>query len=68
MKFSREQWKLIFDSVRKQQVNQIVGSRWYQEYDTILNAMYEEAHQEKKVRTYDHLAFGDYDGASEEDK
>lgn len=41
MKFSQQQWKLIYDSVRKQQINSIVDGSTYKEYDIILNELWE---------------------------
>ena len=43
---SHHQWKLIFDAVRKQQVNQIVSSKFYEEYNEILNEIFMIAHSE----------------------
>jgi len=43
---SHHQWKLIFDAVRKQQVNQIVSSKFYEEYNEILNEIYPLAYSE----------------------
>lgn len=43
---SHHQWKLIFDAVRKQQVNQIVSSKFYEEYSEILTEIYSFAFSE----------------------
>ena len=43
---SNHQWKLIFSAVRKQQVNQIVGSKFYEEYNDILNSIFDLAHSD----------------------
>ena len=43
---SHHQWKLIFDAVRKQQANQIVSSKFYEEYSEILTEIYSFAFSE----------------------
>ena len=46
MKLNHHQWKLVFDAVRKQQVNSIVDGSTYKEYDAILNELWELAYSE----------------------
>lgn len=46
MKLNHHQWKLVFDAVRKQQVNSIVDGSDYKEYDAILNELWELAYSE----------------------
>ena len=46
MEFNSHQWKLIFSAVRKQQQKDIVSSKWYKEYDEILNKIYPLAYSE----------------------
>ena len=46
LEFDHHQWKLIFNAVRKQQQLQVTDSKWYKEYDEILNALYPFAYTE----------------------
>jgi hypothetical protein len=46
MKLNHHQWKLVFDAVRKQQVNSIVDGETYKEYDAILNELWDLAYSE----------------------
>ncbi len=46
LEFDHHQWKLIFSAVRKQQQLQVTDSKWYKEYDEILNALYPFAYTE----------------------
>lgn len=46
MKLNHHQWKLVFDAVRKQQVNSIVDGSEYKEYDTILTELWDLAYSE----------------------
>ncbi|AEZ65597.1 hypothetical protein [Cyanophage S-TIM5] len=46
LEFDHHQWKLIFNAVRKQQQLQVVDSKWYREYDEILNALHPFAYTE----------------------
>lgn len=46
LEFDHHQWKLIFNAVRKQQQLQVVDSKWYREYDEILNKLYPFAYTE----------------------
>lgn len=46
MKLDHHQWKLVFDAVRKQQVNSIVDGSTYKEYDAILNELWDLAYSE----------------------
>ena len=46
LEFDHHQWKLIFNAVRKQQQLQVVDSKWYREYDEILNALHTFAYTE----------------------
>ena len=46
MKLNHHQWKLVFDAVRKQQVNSIVDGESYKEYDVILNELWDVAYSE----------------------
>ena len=46
MKLNHHQWKLIYDAVRKQQVNSIVDGSTYKEYDAILNEIWDVAYAE----------------------
>ena len=43
---THHQWKLIFSAVRKEQQKQVVSSKFYQEYDEILNGIFDLAHSE----------------------
>lgn len=46
MNLTNHQWKLIFSAVRKEQQKQVVSSKFYQEYDEILNSIYDLAYSE----------------------
>ena len=46
MKLNHHQWKLVYDAVRKQQVNSIVDGSTYKEYDAILNELWDLAYSE----------------------
>ena len=46
MNLNHHQWKLVFDAVRKQQVNSIVDGSDYKEYDQILNQLWDLAYSE----------------------
>ena len=46
MKLNHHQWKLVYDAVRKQQVNSIVDGESYKEYDAILNELWDAAYSE----------------------
>ena len=46
MNLNHHQWKLIYDAVRAKQVNSIVDSKHYKEYDTILNELWDVAYSE----------------------
>ena len=46
MNLNHHQWKLIYDAVRKQQVNSIVDSMAYKEYDIILTELWDAAYSE----------------------
>lgn len=46
MNLNHHQWKLVFDAVRKQQVNSIVDGSDYKEYDEILNQLWDLAYAE----------------------
>ncbi len=46
MNLNPHQWKLVFNAVRKQQVNSIVDGTDYKEYDQILNKLWELAYSE----------------------
>ena len=46
MKLNHHQWKLVFDAVRKQQVNSIVDGESYKEYDAILTELWDLAYSE----------------------
>ena len=46
MKLNHHQWKLVFDAVRKQQVNSIVDGSEYKEYDVILTELWDLAYSE----------------------
>ena len=46
MKLNHHQWKLVFDAVRKQQVNSIVDGESYKEYDVILTELWDLAYSE----------------------
>lgn len=43
---SHKEWSLIFSAVRKAQQRQVVSSKFYQEYDDILNKIFDLAHSE----------------------
>ena len=49
LEFDHHQWKLIFTAVRKQQQLQVIGSKWYKEYDEILNKLYPVAYSENYI-------------------
>ena len=46
MNLNHHQWKLVYDAVRKQQVNSIVNGSSYKEYDAILNELWDVAYSE----------------------
>ena len=46
MNLNHHQWKLVFDAVRKQQVNSIVDGESYKEYDEILTELWDLAYSE----------------------
>jgi hypothetical protein len=46
MNLNHHQWKLVYDAVRKQQVNSIVNGSSYKEYDAILNELWDLAYYE----------------------
>jgi hypothetical protein len=46
MNLNHHQWKLVYDAVRKQQVNSIVDGSSYKEYDVILNELWDAAYSE----------------------
>ena len=50
---SHHQWKLVFDAVRKQQVNSIVGGSDYKQYDAILAELWDLAYTETYVKNED---------------
>jgi|TARA_A100001515_G_C4441397_1_gene167090 hypothetical protein len=43
---SHHQWKLIFSAVRKAQQREVVSSKFYEEYNEILNEIFMIAHSE----------------------
>tara|TARA_Y100000592_G_scaffold89196_1_gene146108 strand:+ start:6784 stop:6945 length:162 start_codon:yes stop_codon:yes gene_type:complete len=43
---SHHEWSLTFSAVRKAQQSQVVGSKCYQEYDEILNKIFDLAHSQ----------------------
>ena len=49
LEFDHHQWKLIFSAVRKQQQLQVTDSKWYKEYDEILNKLYPVAYSENYI-------------------
>ena len=49
LEFDHHQWKLIFSAVRKQQQLQVPNSKWYKEYDEILNKLYPVAYSENYI-------------------
>ena len=49
LEFDHHQWKLIFSAVRKQQQLQVPSSKWYKEYDEILNKLYPVAYSENYI-------------------
>ena len=51
MKLNHHQWKLVYDAVRKQQVNSIVDGSTYKEYDAILNELW-DLHTPKHMLTF----------------
>ena len=46
MKLNHHQWKLVYDAVRKQQINSIVDGSTYKEYDAILTELWDLAYSE----------------------
>jgi hypothetical protein len=46
MNLNHHQWKLIYDAVRKQQMNSVVDGVNYKEYGEILNELWELAYSE----------------------
>ena len=58
MKLNHHQWKLVYDAVRKQQVNSIVDGSTYKEYDAILNELWDLAYAETyaNIETVEQLA------------
>jgi hypothetical protein len=46
MNLNHHQWKLVYDAVRKQQVNSIVDGSDYKEYDDILRELWDAAYSE----------------------
>ena len=46
MNLNHHQWKLVYDAVRKQQVNSIVDGSSYTEYDAILTELWDVAYAE----------------------
>lgn len=46
MNLNHHQWKIVFDAVRKQQVNSIVDGSDYKQYDEILNELWDAAYSE----------------------
>ena len=52
---NHHQWKLVFDAVRKQQVNSIVDGSTYKQYDAILNELWEVSDTYLRSDTYDAL-------------
>ena len=53
MNLNHHQWKLVFDAVRKQQVNCIVDGSNYKEYDEILTKMWDVAYSETYLKKDD---------------
>jgi hypothetical protein len=53
MNLTPHQWKLVLDAVRKQQVNSIVEGLAYNEYDEILNKMWDAAYSETHLKKDD---------------
>ena len=49
LEFDHHQWKLIFSAIRKQQQLQVTSSKWYKEYDEILNKLYPVAYSENYI-------------------
>ena len=49
LEFNHHQWKLIFEAVRKKQQSEVVNSKWYREYDEILNKLYPIAYEENYI-------------------
>jgi len=62
MNLNHHQWKLVFDAVRKQQVNSIVDGSNYKEYDEILNELWNLAYSETytNIEMVEKLAKSDY--------
>ena len=46
MKLNHHQWKLVYDAVRKQQVSSMIDGLNYNEYNTILDELWELAYAE----------------------
>lgn len=46
MNLTHHQWKLIFSAVRKEQQKQVVGSKFYEEHNDILNSIFDLAYSE----------------------
>ena len=46
MKLNHHQWKLVYDAVRKQQVSSMIDGLNYNEYNTILDELWELAYSE----------------------
>ncbi len=53
MNLDHHQWKLVFDAVRKQQVNSIVDGSDYKQYDAILTELWDLAYTETYVKNED---------------
>ena len=53
MNLTSHQWKLVYDAVRKQQVNSIVDGSNYKEYDEILTKMWDVAYSETYLKKDD---------------
>ena len=47
MELNNYQWKLIYDAVSKKKSYELVGSKWYEEYEEILSSIYDSAHKEE---------------------
>ena len=43
------QWKAIFKAVRTAQQKNVVGSRWYKDYDEILDTIWHLAYTEEET-------------------
>jgi len=46
MKLNHHQWKLVYDAVRKQQVSSMIDGLNYNEYNTILDELWDLAYSE----------------------